>query len=118
MIDTHTYFKTLKEAGFDDRQADAMTRGITEVVIGSLATKADLAELRAEMNQRFAAVNDRFAAFENKFAVFENRFAGFENKFVVFENKLTRGLQTTFVGVIASVGVFIALATYVGTHVR
>lgn len=49
MIDTHAYYQTLKDAGFNDRQADAMTKGVAGIVVGTLATKIDIAEVRTEI---------------------------------------------------------------------
>jgi hypothetical protein len=53
MIDTHRYYQKLREAGVEERQAEAMTQGLAEVVIGSVATKGDIAAefgvLRAEI---------------------------------------------------------------------
>jgi hypothetical protein len=49
MIDTHAYYQTLKDAGVSERQADAMTKGLAAVMIGTLATKADIGELRTEI---------------------------------------------------------------------
>jgi hypothetical protein len=49
MADTHRYYQTLKEAGFTDRQAEAMTTAFREGLYGSLATKNDLGDVRAEV---------------------------------------------------------------------
>lgn len=122
MIDTHTYFKTLREAGFDDRQAEAMTKGITGVVVGSLATKAELLELRVEMNQRFNEVDARFNAidtrFSGRFTAVDERFNSIDERLTGLEGKLTTGFQRLFAGILGVLGVFIALTTYVGAHVK
>jgi hypothetical protein len=49
MIDTHAYYSALKDAGFKDQQADAMTKGLATVMLGTLATKTDLADARIEI---------------------------------------------------------------------
>jgi hypothetical protein len=125
MIDTHTYFKTLREAGFEERQAEAMTKGIAGLVVGSLATKADVLELRVEMNERFNEIEARlsghdaqFALVDARFAAIDARFDAVDARFQKLENLLSRGLQRVFAGVIGLVGVFVALATYVGTHLK
>jgi hypothetical protein len=51
-LDTHEIVKDLKSAGFTDEQAEAVTRAVKkaqDLDLSSLATKADLAELRAEL---------------------------------------------------------------------
>jgi hypothetical protein len=61
MLDTHTYYQTLKEAGFDDRQSEAMTKGMSGVVYGTLATKTDVSELRGELRTEIANVRAEIA---------------------------------------------------------
>jgi len=51
-LDTHQTVKNLTAAGFTDAQAEALTealRRVQEIDLSDLATKADLAALRAEM---------------------------------------------------------------------
>ena len=48
-FDTHKAVKALKEAGFDDSKAEAVVATVGDAIGGSIATKADIAELRAEM---------------------------------------------------------------------
>ena len=49
-IDTLKVAKRLREAGFTEPQAEAVTAAVQEATQGAeLATKADLAELRAEL---------------------------------------------------------------------
>jgi hypothetical protein len=97
MIDTYSSFSTLKEAGIEDRQAGAMTKAIAGLVCDSLATKADVAELRNEVDRRFNGIDSRLAA---------------------LDAKLGAGLQRNFIGFLSVLGGFVALATYVGVHVK
>ena len=48
-IDTLAFAQRLKEAGADDRLAEAIAGGIGSADISDLATKADLAELKSEL---------------------------------------------------------------------
>jgi hypothetical protein len=51
-LDTHELLKDLKSAGFTDEQAEAVARAVKrahDVDLCDLATKADLAVLRAEI---------------------------------------------------------------------
>lgn len=54
-MDTHKYYQRPKQAGVDDRQAEAMTEGLATIAFGSLATKDDLKSeiglLRAELGE-------------------------------------------------------------------
>ena len=46
-FDTHKAVKALKEAGFDDSKAEAVVATVGDAIGGSIATKADIAELHA-----------------------------------------------------------------------
>ncbi len=48
-FDTHKAVKALKEAGFDDSKAEAVVATVGDAIGGNIATKTDIAELRAEM---------------------------------------------------------------------
>ena len=51
-FDTYTAAKHLRDAGFDERQAEAavsMVRDAVSADRGEIATKADLAEVRADL---------------------------------------------------------------------
>ena len=48
-FDTYAAAKTLRKAGFDDRQAEAAVAVVHDAITGGVATKADFAELKADM---------------------------------------------------------------------
>ena len=48
-FDTYAAAKALREAGFDDRQAEAAVTMVRDAMTESVATKADLTELKADM---------------------------------------------------------------------
>ena len=48
-FDTYAAAKTLREAGFDERQAEAAVTMVRDAMTESVATKADLTELKADM---------------------------------------------------------------------
>ncbi len=109
-LDTLRIVKRLKEAGLEERQAEAITdvlRESRELDLSMLATKADLralenevdrrfAELRAEMDRRFvefeAKVDRRFAELsgemDRRFAALDTRFAALDAKISVLQAKL------------------------------
>jgi hypothetical protein len=70
MIDTHAYYSALKDAGFNDQQADAMTKGLATVMIGTLATKTDVSDVRietAEVRTEIAGVRTELAGLRAEF---------------------------------------------------
>lgn len=103
-LDTLKIVKRLKEAGLEERQAEAIGEVLFETRefdLAQLATKADLALLRAEMrsemqalrtellgemDRRFAAVDARFAALE---ADMDRRFAAVDAKLAVVQTELS-----------------------------
>ena len=50
-FDTHKAVKALRTAGFDDAQAEAVTEQISAVIGENIATKGDLALVRADMEK-------------------------------------------------------------------
>ena len=48
-IDTLTFSKRLRQAGADERLADAIVEGLTGADTSELATKIDIAEVRTEI---------------------------------------------------------------------
>ena len=48
-IDTLKFARRLKEAGADEKLGEAIAEGMAEVDTSKLATKSDLAELKAEI---------------------------------------------------------------------
>ena len=59
-FDTHKAVTALKQAGFDEAQAEAVVTTMGEALGGNVATKADLTEatatLRTEIAEQFAAL--------------------------------------------------------------
>ena len=48
-FDTHAAVKALKDAGFEEAQAEAVVTTVGDAMTGNVATKADVTDLRAEM---------------------------------------------------------------------
>jgi len=62
-IDTLKVAKRLREAGFTEPQAEAVTAAVQEATQGAeLATKADLAELRTEFKAEIVALRTELKA--------------------------------------------------------
>ena len=54
-FDTYAAVKNLERAGFQEAQAEAVVRTVGEAIDDQVATKADLATLRAEIKADFQA---------------------------------------------------------------
>ncbi len=66
-FDTHKAVKQLKEAGFDDHQAEAVTTLFWDtraLELENLASKTDLESLRLELKADYAALRDTMATKE------------------------------------------------------
>ena len=55
-LDTHKAVKKLKEVGFDEAQAEAVVRMVGEAFGDSVATKADIVTVRADLSTQGAEV--------------------------------------------------------------
>ena len=55
-FDTHKAVTALKQAGFEETQAEAVVNTMGEALGGNVATKADLTEVRAALEADVAAV--------------------------------------------------------------
>ncbi len=53
-FDTLHAAKRLRESGFEDAQAEAVVATVNDAITGGVASKADLAELRAEFKSDLA----------------------------------------------------------------
>ena len=58
-LDTHKAVKTLTEAGFEETKAEAMVATFGNAMSENVATKADLAELKAELKADMLALEQR-----------------------------------------------------------
>ena len=50
-FDTHKAVKALRDAGFSDEQAEALTEQISTAIGENVATKSDIASVRADMEK-------------------------------------------------------------------
>ena len=61
-FDTHAAVKDLTEAGFNENQAEAMVATVGKAVNQSFATKADVADVKAELKTDIADVKAELKA--------------------------------------------------------
>lgn len=78
VIDTLRFANRLKAAGFQGRQAEAMSRAINDELAGGVATKDDLAravvELKAELAKVDAKVDGNFDSLNEKLDALDGKF--------------------------------------------
>ncbi len=55
-FDTHAAVKALKDAGFEEAQAEAVVTTVGDAMTGNVATKADVTDLRADMKTEIAGL--------------------------------------------------------------
>ncbi len=79
LLDTLQMRRRMREAGFPEEQADAVTEGIANIVAGELATKEDLRELRTEMLDKFAEVKGEIAEVRGEIAEVKGEIAEVKN---------------------------------------
>ncbi len=65
-IDTLAFSKKLKEAGADDRLADAIVEGLTAADTSELATKSDVAKVESGLKQDILKVENKIDKVESK----------------------------------------------------
>ena len=66
-FDTLTYARRLKEAGFSDRQAEALAEATRDLAVQDFATKSDIAALKADIAALEQRVMADLAALEQRF---------------------------------------------------
>ena len=66
LFDTHKSFLSLKEAGFTERQAEAQTNILRELVDGRLATKQDLQKLEFGLKKLETKLQELEARLKNE----------------------------------------------------
>ena len=71
-FDTLTYARRLKEAGVDETQAEAHAEAVRDAVTEGVATKDDVAALKADLDRGLAAVKADVVRLEDKMATKED----------------------------------------------
>ena len=95
VIDTLRYADSLKAAGVEPRQADAMSRALNNEIAQGVATKMDLdnavTELKGEIVREVARVDAKLevmdAKFEGKFEAVDARFDAMDSRFDAMDAK-------------------------------
>ena len=58
-FDTHKAVKELQEAGFDEGQAEALVATVGTAMVGNVATKQDIGDLRSDLLSKMQAMELR-----------------------------------------------------------
>jgi hypothetical protein len=72
-IDTLKFAKRLRQANFTELQAEALAEAMAEATVESVATKLDIAGLRAELKQDIAELRQEIAGVRVEMAALESR---------------------------------------------
>ena len=124
-FDTLRAAKALREAGFEEAQAEAIVITVGRAMSENVATKTDvagvnanMAEFRAEMDSGFAGVDSRFAAVHTEMSEFradvDSKFAAVTPKFTEVDAKFTK-VDARFTEVDAK---FAELRTYIAEEFK
>ena len=93
-LDTHKAVKTLREAGFEEAQAEAMVTTFGNAMSENVATKADIGELKAYIAEMKADVD-----------ALKTDVAALRTDMLALEQRLTVRLYTT---ILTGIGLMIA----------
>ena len=55
-IDTHKFVRRLRDAGFEERQAEALVEGLGEADTSQLATRSDIVASASDLRQEMSAI--------------------------------------------------------------
>lgn len=92
-FDTPQFVKSLRSAGFDEAQAEALSfalRDAHESFLDNLVTKSDFREFRYTVEAKIESLEKRFDALEARQEAIENRMAGVENRITSVEARLAK----------------------------
>ena len=108
LLDTLRMQRRLREVGFPDEQADVITEEIANLVTGELATKADLRELRTEMNDKFAEVRGEVAVVRGEVAKVASAVADLKTSMADFKTGIVKWMVGLVAAMLLGVGGMVA----------
>ena len=116
VINPERYATRLKDAGVEDRVANATARALNDELLASnLATKQDvkaaITELRTEMLAKFEVVNTKFERVDARFERVNARFDALDTKIEALASKLDTTSRYTFLvlTLVVALGLFDAI---------
>ena len=104
LLDTLQMRRRMREAGFPEEQADAVTEGIANIVAGELATKEDLRELRSEMLDKLAEVKGEIAEVKGEVAKVESAVADLKINMADFKTGIIKWMVGLVVAMLLGIG--------------
>ena len=87
-FDTHAAVKALQAAGFDEKQAEAVTATIGDAVTEGVASKADIVRLEARidvLDSKVEALNDKIEALDGKI---DSKIEALDSKVEALDSKI------------------------------
>ena len=100
MFDTHKAVKALKQAGFDDSQAEAVVATVGDAIGENVATKGDTLALKAdigELRTDFSGLRSEFADFKTEITT---DIAEFKTDIADFKAEIYRHLWLMGAGIV------------------
>ena len=92
-FDSLTSTKRLKDNGFSENQAEAITMVIKDGLEGDIATKADIVKLESELSKSIAETNSNLSEFKietnNNFATIQTKINDMDVRFDKMDTKVT-----------------------------
>ena len=93
-IDTLAFSKRLKDAGADEKLADAIAEGISQVDISNLATKADLETLKQALYNQISDLRDEI---KDRNIVVDNEFTSLRNEMKIRDLNINHSLENILI---------------------
>ena len=98
--------RRLQDVGVPQEQAEVFAEEVAHILASQVATKADLQELRNEMNGKFAGVDGKIAELATRIAELRNEMAELRNEMAELRNEvadLKTGVTKWVVGLIVAI---------------
>ena len=98
--------RRLQDVGVPQEQAEVFAEEVAHILASQVATKADLQELRNEMNGKFAGVDGKIAELATRIAELRNEMAELRNEMAELRNEvadLKTGITKWVVGLIVAI---------------
>ena len=96
-------FRDLQEAGFAEKQAEALIRAITDKTTAQLVNKADLAALELKLEKRFTEIDKRFAEIDKQFIDVKNDMLTMEGRIIKWVAGIVVTSNLAMVGAVAMI---------------
>ena len=95
--------RRLQDVGVPQEQAEVFAEEVAHILSSQVATKADLQELRNEMNGKFAGVDGKIAELATRIAELRNEMAELRNEVADLKTGVTKWVVGLIVAIMLGV---------------